>query len=320
MTKKNAALVCLAWLAGCYNTQKVQNGGLVCGQNDTCPDGFSCVKDGLPGQPGHCWKNGTGPADASTNVPKPDASTNVPKPDVAPPVACTVATGKFGPFASCVPELPGTGSTCDPVCQSGCPCEHRCVVNQDTWGSFVCEATAPAPSSFVPIQGDCTDPREADCEPGSICIADRFCPWFCYKTCRKDTDCPRDSRCSVNTLLDKNMKPVTGVFLCTPPIETCNPTGTAACASPRENFSCFFLAGQTGVASDSTICDCKTLHDKGLGAACAIQPDDCAPGMICIDQTCRQLCERQASGSGSGCPTGSGCTPVYGSAKFGYCR
>jgi hypothetical protein len=310
MTKKNAALVCLAWLAGCYNTQKVQNGGLVCGQNDSCPDGFTCVKNGLATQPGHCWKNGTGP----------DASGAVPKTDVAPPAACTVASGKFGPFASCVPELPGTGSTCDPVCQSGCPCERRCVLNQDTWAGFDCETRPPVPASFVPIQGDCTDPRAADCEPGSICIADQLCPWLCYRACRNDTDCPTDSRCSVNTLLDVNMKPVPGVFLCTPPIETSNTTGAAACARPRDGFSCFFLAGQTGVASESTICDCKTLHNKRLGEACGIEPDDCAAGLICIDRTCRQLCERQSSGSGSTCPSGSGCNPVYGSARYGYCR
>jgi hypothetical protein len=315
MTKTITAFGFLACLAGCYNTLNVKNGGLVCGPNDACPDKFTCIKDGADGQSGHCWRDGTGP-DAGGN--KTDAS--APKTDVANPLTCTTPdpNGVFGPFAACSPELPGTDSSCDPVCQSGCPCDRRCVVNETTWASFECEAAAQAPATFVPVQGDCGASRSASCAPGSICISDDFCPWLCYRACRKDTDCPKDSRCSGNTLYDISSQPVSGVFLCTPPVETCNPSGTASCAAPRANFNCVFLAGQTGVANDSTICDCKTLHDKKLGTPCRLQPDDCQPGLVCVDKVCRQICDKQASGSA--CPNGGGCNPVYGSTRYGYCR
>jgi hypothetical protein len=307
MTKKTAILAMAAGLAGCFNTNDVKTGGLVCGDKDACPDGFTCIKDGLAGQPGHCWRKGTGP----------DAGTSVPQPDAAPAVACTVGDGQFGPFASCTVEAAGTGSTCDPVCQSGCPCKSRCVVNENTYASFECEASPLAASAFVPVQGDCSGNNWASCAPGSICIADDACPWLCYKACRKDADCPANSRCSVNAPLDINRNAVPGVSLCTPPTETCNPTGAADCATPRDGFKCVFLAGQTGVSSEATICDCGTLHYKDLGADCLFLPDDCKPGLVCIDKKCRQLCDGQ--GLGAACTNGV-CTKVYGSTRYGYCR
>ena len=231
------------------------------------------------------------------------------------------ATPPFGPFpaANCSPDQPIAGSTCDPVCQGNCPCDRRCVLNAATYASFQCEGSAQAPSTFVPVQGTCTDTLAANCAPGSVCIADDVCPWLCFKTCRKDIDCPDKSRCSVLTLLDQASQPVPNVFLCTPPTESCNPLGTATCATARTNFNCVFLAGLTGVANtDATVCDCRTLHDKALGAACSTLPDDCQPGAVCVNGICRQICDRQASGSA--CPSGGGCTTVYGSTRYGTCR
>jgi hypothetical protein len=290
-------------LGGCYSNTNIKNGGLVCGPNDACPDGFKCVKDGQAGQPGHCWRNGIGPDAAGSN-----------------PLACTLAsaTPPFGPFATCSSDQPIANSTCDPVCQAGCPCDRRCVVNGDTYASFLCEESAPAPSTFVPVQGTCTDALAASCAPGSVCIADDVCPWLCFRTCRKDIDCPANSRCSKVTLLDKTSQPVPNVFLCTPPTDGCNPTGAANCSTARADFSCVFLAGLTGVANtDATVCDCRTTHDKVVGGSCSMILDDCQPGAVCVDSICRQICDRQASGSA--CPSGGGCNPIYGSTRYGSC-
>jgi hypothetical protein len=326
MTKTSAAFGILAGLclAACYNTKDVKNGGLVCAPDNACPEGFTCIKDGLPGQAGHCYRNGTGPTDASTSpADKPDATPDTlpPRPDVANPAACTVATPPFGPFAGCsVPSsLPGSASACDPVCQSGCACDRRCVVEEKTLGSFVCEAAPQAPSTFVPVLSDCSGERWSSCAPGSICVGDEVCPSLCYKACRGDEDCPRGSLCSLNTLLDLRGQPVSGLALCTPPAETCNPTGAASCATPRDNFNCVFQAGQTGVATDTTICDCRTLHDKKLGAACRPDPDDCEPGLVCVANVCRQICELAGTGA-TACSGISRCTSVFGSSKYGYCR
>jgi hypothetical protein len=309
----------LLGLSGCYNTLSVANGGLVCGLDDQCPDGFRCLKDGAAGQPGHCWKNGTGPdagGGATDGLP--------PKSDVANPLACTVASAvpPFGPFATCSPQERAIGSsTCDPVCQAGCPCDRRCVLDEATYASFYCEDTAQAPSSFVPVQGACNSPNAASCAPGSVCISDDVCPWLCYKTCRKDVDCPKDSRCSLLTLIDQNRQPLQDLFLCTPPIDNCNPSGSASCSTARPEFACVFLAGLTGLENtDATVCDCRTFHDKKLGAACQMKPDDCQPGAVCVDGNCRQICDKRSSGGGSACPTGSGCTAIHGSTVYGYCR
>jgi hypothetical protein len=282
--------------AACYNTNNVVNGGLQCGPASACPDGFVCKADG------HCWKTGSGP-------------------DSGVPVgsACTLANAKppLGPFAACGPNKLVATSTCDPVCQEGCPCDRRCVIETTTYGSFVCESSAP-PSTFVPPLGTCDGNNFGACAPGSQCIGDDFCPNLCYKTCTKDSDCPTNSRCSVITMLDVNRRPLPDVYLCTPPVEGCNPMGSAACATARANFSCVFLAGLTGVGNtDATVCDCSTLHDKKVGGDCSTLPDDCVPGAVCVDGKCRQVCDRKVA---TACSGGASCSAVYGSTVYGYCH
>jgi len=289
-------LLALPTVAGCYNTTGVVNGGLQCGAGDSCPDGFVCRKDG---QAGHCWRSGS----------------------VANPQACAPAKAvpPFGPFASCSPNQAIASSTCDPVCQAGCPCGERCVLDTTTFASFLCEGSAPDSSAFVPVQGTCNLPNTGDCAPGSVCISDDVCPNLCYKTCRKDVDCPSGSRCSGIAPFDKTEKPVPNVYLCTPPSEGCNPTGAASCTTARTGFSCVFMAGLTGIVNgDSTVCDCATTHAKKVGIACTTLPDDCQPGAVCVDLVCRSICDRKASGSA--CPSGGGCTAIYGSTQYGYCR
>jgi hypothetical protein len=278
-------------LVACYNTANVTNGGLVCGPDNACPDGFKCLQN-------HCWRNGTGP----------DAGAQ----------ACAVGSGKFGPFATCSPAQVIPDSTCDPVCQAGCACDRRCTIEPYTLASFHCE-TAPPPATFVPVQGTCTNNANS-CEPGSLCISDDVCPWQCFRMCRKDVDCPGNSRCSAIGPVDITGEPVRNVWLCTPQTEVCSPTGAADCASPRAGFKCVFLAGLTGVANtDATVCDCATLHDKRIGAGCSAEPpDDCQPGAVCVDGVCRQVCDRQ--GSGASCSSGGACNPIYDSARYGYCR
>ena len=293
MTKNaNIAVGLLAGLGlvACYNTTNVANGGLACGPNHACPDGFACLQ-------GHCWRNGTGPADAGSQ-------------------ACAVGTGKFGPFATCSPNQPIPNSTCDPVCQAGCACDRRCMIEPNTLASFQCE-TAPPPASFVPVQGTCTNNANS-CEPGSLCISDDVCPWQCFRMCRGDIDCPGNSRCSAIGPVDLTGTAVPDIWLCSPPAETCNPTGAAECATPRAGFKCVFLAGLTGVANtDGTVCDCASTHDKKLGSRCSMRLDDCEPGNACIDGACRQLCDQQPGGTK--CATGT-CNAIYNSTRYGYCR
>jgi hypothetical protein len=305
-------------LAGCYNTNSVKNGGLVCGTGGTCPSGYLCKSDGPVGSAGHCWKNGI----------IPDASVTT-KADADPGLACSTSDGTYGPFATCSASRTNPNSTCDPICQAGCPCKHRCILDENTSNSFTCEASPPpVDTSFVQPLGSCNGTNVGLCAPGSACIGDDRCPNLCYRLCRTDDDCSDKSRCTASGIVDPNTKEtVANVNFCSPPIEACNPTGSASCGTARANFNCVFLAGLTGIANnDLTVCDCSTLHDKPVGQKCSTLPDDCLPGSVCVaistststNPTCHTVCSLKSSGSA--CPNGGGCNPLYGSQTYGYCR
>ncbi len=305
-------LSALLALAGCYNTNSLTNGGLVCGKDGSCPSGFRCVSDGPVGTAGHCWKNGTGPdAGAASDATGATA-------DAQPVAACTAAqaTPPYGPFAVCSANRPIPNSTCDPVCQAGCPCNHRCILNDQTNSSFDCEASAPPANTVFknPLEA-CNGSDTELCAPGSVCIPDNLCGNLCYKLCRTDEDCGGNSRCTTSTIVVGD-QPVSNVLFCSPPIETCNPVGAAACSPARTDFNCVFLAGLTGIGNtDNTVCDCSTLHYNALGTSCSPTPDDCQPGLVCVNGTCHAVCN--LSGTTAGC---SACTAIYGSKSYGYCR
>jgi hypothetical protein len=305
-------LSALLAVVGCYNANSIDNGGLLCGKDNSCPAGFACVT-------GHCWKNGVIVlADAGGSAP--DASSS--KTDTSPVQGCAVggAPVPYGPFATCSPNQAIPNSTCDPVCQAGCPCKRRCVLDSTTNSSFVCEASEPpATTPLVQPLEACNGNNVGLCAPGSVCTDDGVCQFLCHKTCRTDLDCGSNSRCTASGIETGPNQTVANLFFCSPPIETCNPTGSATCGAARANFNCVFLAGLTGIAkTDSTVCDCSTLHNVAVGLACNQVPDNCQPGSACVNGFCRSLCNQKTSGSA--CPSGGGCTPINGSATYGYCR
>jgi hypothetical protein len=303
----------LPMLAACYSTNGLKNGTLVCGANSSCPDGFACFPDGQPGQSGHCYRPGSGPDAATT--PGPDSAP--PGQDVAGPPVCP----PYGPFAICSSGLVIGSSTCDPVCQSGCGCGHRCILDQTDYNSFLCEPTAQsANTTFIQPSSDCAGANATQCAPGSVCLSDVACPNLCYKTCRSDVDCASDSRCTKSTIDNGSSAPLQNVWLCSPPIRACNPTGTADCLVKRASFSCVFLAGLTGTVNDSsTVCDCATMHNKKVGDTCSTAPDDCRPGSSCVGGTCKLLCTTKTAAAP--CPTSNPtCVAIYGSPAYGYCR
>jgi hypothetical protein len=273
-----AVLPAFLLVLGCYNTSSVKNGGLVCGAGDTCPDGYTCQTDG------HCWKESG------------------------------LCQPPLGPVTGCQEDIPAN-SECDPVCQTGCGC-NRCVYAAKT-SDFVCETSTPPTTSFIPPLGNCSAPNTNKCAPGSICIEDDVCPSVCYKTCRADADCPTNTHCTQAGLTTADGTPLfSGLFLCSPPAEACNPSGAATCGvPPKPGFGCVFLAGLTGVSDTAaTVCDCATLHNVAVGQACVAVPDNCQPGSVCVSGQCHTVCDRL----GSGCTKGI-CAPIFGSKQYGYC-
>lgn len=317
-------LLALVVLLGCYNTNNVKNGGLTCGKDGACPEGFVCKgNDGQLAAAGSCWKNGTGPdvgggtsPDASDR--RADASGTGPRADGGSGLACTVEAQPYGPFANCSVSLP-PNSTCDPVCQTGCPCNQRCILDP-TFSFFLCEgSTVPAGTTFIQPLGACNGDNLGLCAPGAVCTSDPVCQNACYKTCRIDEDCGSNSRCTANTIYDNNQNPLENVLLCSPPGENCNPTGSATCSPSRANFNCVFLGGLIGDANESnTTCDCASSHTVDIGHPCTTAPDNCKPGLVCVIDSCRTVCNLK--GSGSSCTGGGGCTPIFGSQSYGYCR
>jgi hypothetical protein len=303
MSKRSIVLITGFLMAGCYNTKGIVSGGLVCGTNRSCPDGFYC--DTTIDLRGLCYKNGEGPS--STTDP---GSTG-----------CSSGTLPYGPFSGCQTKTPAN-STCDPVCQSGCPCNHRCITNAKA-SSYFCETTVQS-ETFAKHMDRCNLKNgNSNCTPGAICLEDSLCNNLCYRTCRQDADCPTSTRCtkaaiiSPETTAGSTVTPV--VNICSPLIETCNPIGnTPSCSGSRNaGITCVLLAKLTGTAGDNeTVCDCKSTHDKPIGTTCSTEPDDCVPGAVCVAGTCRQLC---VLGAGASCTNKQCVSPVYGSKRYGWC-
>jgi hypothetical protein len=303
----------LLLLAGCYNTKGIQSGGLICGDKGSCPDGFVCDKTLDPRGPGRCYT----PSDLAS-LAKRDAGTSAPE-------GCPNPELPFGPFAGCKQALPTDTSSCDPVCQSPCPCGRRCVTDKNTQ-SYFCEATAPS-QPFAKHMERCDGKSPAStCTPGAFCLQDgspnnAVCGSYCYTTCRVDADCPSSSRCTVNSMVpaDANVTMAASVHLCSPPREACNPIGAApTCLGSRgAGFACILTASVApGATSEESMCDCKATYTLPIGAACKDSSLSCVPGAVCVEGTCRQLC---LLGAGGTCANRECKDPVFGSSRYGWC-
>jgi len=306
-------LPALFLLAGCFNTKGVQSGGLICGDKGSCPDGFVCDNTLDPRGPGRCYS----PADLASLGNK-DAG-------VEPAGACQSPTLPFGRFAGCKEALPSESSTCDPVCQSQCPCGRRCVTDKNTQ-SYFCETTAPS-QPFAKHMERCDGKSPAStCTPGAFCLQDgspnnSVCGYTCYTSCRVDADCPAQSRCTVNSILpaDVNVTMSSSVKICSPPREACNPIGNnPTCLGSRSTgFACILMASVApGAGSDDSMCDCKATYTLPIGSSCKGSAESCVPGSVCVDGTCRQLC---LLGAGGTCASRECKNPVFGSTRYGWC-
>jgi hypothetical protein len=229
---------------------------------------------------------------------------------------CTA--GQYGPFPGCVP--PAGGTTCDPVCQSGCACGERCRLEG---GKVACHAEG---STFVEQYASC-DPKDDRCRPGTLCLQESpdqaACGAHCYRHCRADSDCP-NARCSILVQFGGSSSTYK---VCSTPVDACDPFGPARCSPaasrPSPTFGCYVLSD---TYPDLPTCDCAGTVP--LGQPCMFQRE-CAPGAECVLagglRTCRRVCKVGAPAGTAldlgGCPTASPtCLPFPGATLFGYCR
>lgn len=288
-------LVTTGLVAACFNTKDIQSGGLKCAPSSDpnsageCPDGFFCGEGHL------CYRNGT------ENVALCQASE---------------AQSPFGPFppASCAPPNQSV-SLCDPVCQNGCSCAHRCQLagNFEVGYSFAC-AAPPADPQLKTF--DICDPNNDLCMPGRVCLAppsdSEGCVSRCYRHCRQDADCPVKSRCTIPIDVSDGTN---HLMTCSPPAVVCNPiqnNAAAACSNSPTGSTCYVFSSSY---ADETMCDCTGT--RKAGETCK-GLHSCEPGYECVGETCRKLCLQVAGAAG--CAAGQSCVPYSGSTKYGTCQ
>lgn len=262
-------LMMAACVLGCYQPH-VTAGGLKCGPAaKPCPDGFTCVNDLCQSQDGAGGRSGAGGAGGGP-----------------------VCANPVGPL--CAPgDAPGI---CDPVCQIGCPCGQRCLVQAS--------GLACATAGGQKVQGQVCQPGTEECGPGLACVQETCGANLgrCRRMCRDATVCQGGAACTRAVLLANQMP--SGQHACDLGDEPCDPYAATGCPDPA--LHCYV----TG--PNQTSCDCPSPAGPPAseGEACSAY-NDCAAGLACIQaggsSRCMRLCQ-----SITDCVT---CTP-FGSVRY----
>jgi hypothetical protein len=293
MTRSISCLVLLVatgLAAGCYNTKKVQSGGLTCSPDPSkrCPDGFFCDEGD-----NRCYRNGT----EGSNVCK-----------------AAQAQPPFGPLSACSASTEAV-EVCDPVCQRGCACNQRCQLVGDADGNFGFACQEPPTGTLLDDFKPC-DTNNVLCKPGLDCFRpprdSTGCVNQCIRYCREDRDCPLSSSClyAVDNIGQQS------VAICSSPAVNCNPvmnTAAPACSNSLNGPNCYVFSNDH---PDETMCDCA-----GTAKAGAICTDlhSCVAGHECVDGKCQKMCLLQTGGVV--CAAGQTCVALHGtSTKYGTCQ
>jgi hypothetical protein len=211
------------------------------------------------------------------------------------PADCSIVT----PLCA---EQPKPGQTCNPACQTGCPCGRCAVVD----GKTTCLLTVGEKKL-----GDVCDTANDGCGPGLACIEDH-CGANNMGRCRNY--CNDDSGC-------------TGATTCATPIPATNPVATVCDDVPLRTYSCDPVTN-TGcppalmcyLVGSETSCACPGASP--LGGTCAVSLE-CGVGMTCIlvgsatTATCYTVCDLAAPNCPRNTPL---CFALGGSSNhYGYC-
>lgn len=188
------------------------------------------------------------------------------------------------------PDADATGSDatapCNPVAPSGCPDGEHCSWPEDADGPTC------VTSGEVPFDEPCDD---GTCAEG-VCMSVGGPPLRCYRICDEDADCPDQRSCE---------------FLTNRPFDVCEIEEAELSCDPvaqdcPDGQGCYLVA-----ARDEPIC--LEAGEDEADASCQAA-NCCAPGLTCVDETCRPLCDPEG-GEGS-CEGEAACTPFRGA---GYC-
>ncbi len=201
--------------------------------------------------------------------------------------------------------------SCDPVAQTGCGTNEKCVPDHDL------DLCLPLSSPAGAIGTECVVAAGDTCAAGEVCIETTDSRAFvCHQICRVDADCTGPTLSGAPApACDLSLTDST-VATCTP---SCNPvgavTGGAGCGA---GLTCALQAVLLVPQTAALIVDCASPGSAGLGASC-VDTDDCVPGAVCSGATCQQVCHIGGHGE---CPSTQSCVGFAGLSEpspFGTC-
>lgn len=321
--------------AGCYRPD-IKSGGLRCGANNACPDGFRCDTNLSPavcvsGNAGGAGGAGTGGAAGKGGSGGASGSGGSATGGHAGGGGQAGMPGTGG--VVCLPQISNCNGAdagrCDPVCNTGCSsCDQKCSVNSA--GTMTCNAPAGTPAGFMQAcqitqKGADVSTETDNCGPGQVCIQPTTCGQLCYQFCRVNSDCA-----SNNCGRDIG----NGLKVCDVAATPCDPTLFSYVCNPSARLARCYISSDTG----RTLCDCPSYTVMGkLGDPCT-RSRDCNAGLVCYNKTgmtdgnhCTRVCRLPTDGGASDagastCSTGSAaCQPMTlgngtMSTVWGYCN
>lgn len=178
---------------------------------------------------------------------------------------------------------------CDPIANSGCPTGQMCT--------FVGNDTAPScvTAGVVELEQPCSS--EAACKKG-VCLNLNDTRSLCYAVCEANVDCDGGT-CLQLSNASFDICKIEGIY------ENCD---LLAQDCEQGNKACYAVASEPEPI-------CRVAGTAAIGQPCE-SAIACAKGGACVDEVCRELCDRAADPVD--CPTGYRCNEFFQSA--GYCE
>jgi hypothetical protein len=222
---------------------------------------------------------------------------------------------------SCSSQI-ASGTTCDPVCQTGsCDwCNEKCTAIAGD-GKAACGGIGvKLARSSCTIQLGGTPSQHDDCAPGNICLSpDTGSGYsYCFPLCRTGVDCLGGVACEPRQVSPLAIANPVFVSVCDPEYKSCNPLSASPCCNPILLTGCpsgqyCYLTSPDPSQDSRTVCE-YTTGIGGRGATCA-SSRECAQGWGCSSSGfCQKVCDPTVPGS---CPAGGTCAPS--GKQFGYC-